>query len=56
MKTVQKIGNIELPVHDGKEKWMGPLNKWIALYSDEVKDFLDRLADVQDDRGKKLSP
>lgn len=48
-KTVQKIGNIELPLHNGKEEWMGPLYKWIAFYTDEVKDFLDRLADVEDE-------
>ncbi|XP_078363038.1 rasGAP-activating-like protein 1 isoform X2 [Oculina patagonica] len=48
-KTVQKIGNIELPMHNGKEEWMGPLYKWIAFYTDEVKDFLDRLADVEDE-------
>lgn len=47
-KTVQKIGNIEFPQHGGKEEWMGPLYKWIAFYTDEVKDFLDRLADVED--------
>lgn len=47
-KTVQKIGNIELPLQNGKEEWMGPLYKWIALYTDEVKDFLDQLADVED--------
>lgn len=48
-KTVQKIGNIELPLHNGKEEWMGPLYTWIAFYTDEVKDFLDRLADVEDE-------
>ena len=30
---------------------MGPLYKWIAFYTDEVKDFLDRLADVEDGEG-----
>ena len=30
---------------------MGPLYKWIALYTDEVKDFLDQLADVEDTEG-----
>lgn len=48
-KTVQKIGNIEFPHRGGKEEWMGPLYKWIAFYTDEVKDFLDRLADVEDE-------
>lgn len=52
-QTVQKIGNIELPLQNGKEEWMGPLYKWIAFYSDEVKDFLDRLADVEDEEGSK---
>lgn len=49
-KTVQKIGNIEFPQHSGKEEWMGPLYKWIGFYTDEVKDFLDRLADVEDEQ------
>lgn len=53
-QTVQKIGNIELPLHNGKEEWMGPLYKWIAFYTDEVKDFLDRLADVEDEDGSKI--
>lgn len=52
-QTVQKIGNIELPLHNGKEEWMAPLYKWIAFYTDEVKDFLDRLADVEDEDGSK---
>ena len=30
---------------------MGPLYKWVAFYTDEVKDFLDRLADVEDEEG-----
>lgn len=30
---------------------MGPLYKWIGFYTDEVKDFLDRLADVEDEQG-----
>ena len=51
LQTVQKIGNIEFPQHGGKEEWMGPLYKWIAFYTDEVKDFLDRLADVEDGEG-----
>lgn len=51
---MQKIGNIELPLHNGKEEWMGPLYKWIAFYTDEVKDFLDRLADVEDEDGSKI--
>jgi len=50
---VQKIGNIELPLHNGKEEWMAQLYKWIAFYTDEVKDFLDRLADVEDEDGSK---
>ena len=33
---------------------MGPLYKWIALYTDEVKDFLDQLADVEDTEGDYL--
>lgn len=33
---------------------MGPLYKWIALYTDEVKDFLDQLADVEDTEGNYL--
>lgn len=33
---------------------MGPLYKWIALYTDEVKDFLDQLADVEDTEGVYL--
>ena len=50
---MQKIGNIEHPLQNGKEEWMGPLYKWIAFYTDELKDFLDRLADVEDEDGNK---
>ena len=50
-QTVQKIGNIEFPHRGGKEEWMGHLYTWIAFYTDEVKDFLDRLADVEDEEG-----
>lgn len=32
---------------------MAPLYKWIAFYTDEVKDFLDMLADVEDEDGSK---
>lgn len=32
---------------------MGSLYTWIAFYTDEVKDFLDRLADVEDEEGNK---
>lgn len=45
-KTVQKIGNIEFPRRSGKEEWMESLHTWIAFYTDEVKDFLDKLTDV----------
>jgi len=47
-QTVQKIGNIEFPRRSGKEEWMESLHTWIAFYTDEVKDFLDKLTDVDD--------
>jgi len=51
-QTVQKIGNIEFPRRSGKEEWMESLHTWIAFYTDEVKDFLDKLTDVDDTKGK----
>lgn len=51
-QTVQKIGNIEFPRRNGKEEWMESLHTWIAFYTDEVKDFLDKLTDVDYTKGK----
>lgn len=51
-QTVQKIGNIEFPRRSGKEEWMESLHTWIAFYTDEVRDFLDKLTDVEDTKGK----
>ncbi|XP_068678969.1 rasGAP-activating-like protein 1 isoform X1 [Montipora foliosa] len=48
-KTVQKIGNLEFPRRGGKEEWMESLHTWIAFYTDEVKDFLDKLVEVDDE-------
>lgn len=49
---MQKIGNIEFPRRNGKEEWMESLHTWIAFYTDEVKDFLDKLTDVDYTKGK----
>lgn len=53
-QIVQKIGNIEFFLYNGKEEWMGLLYKWIVFYIDEVKDFLDRFVDVEDEDGSKI--
>ena len=52
-QTVQKIGNLEFPRRGGKEEWMESLHTWIAFYTDEVKDFLDKLVEVDDEEGNQ---
>ena len=52
-QAVQKIGNLDKEVSKGKEEWMAPLAFSIASYTEQVKDFLDRLMDVEDKQGIK---
>nr|XP_060641414.1 rasGAP-activating-like protein 1 isoform X1 [Anolis sagrei ordinatus] len=45
-KAVQSIGNLGFQVGRGKEQWMEPLHPFIMASIERVKDFLDRLIDV----------
>ena len=55
LQAVQKIGNLDKEVSKGKEEWMAPLAPSIAKYTEQVKDFLDRLMDVDDNQSKRNS-
>ncbi|KAJ6659120.1 hypothetical protein lerEdw1_019423 [Lerista edwardsae] len=46
-KAVQSIGNLGLQLGRGKEQWMEPLHPFILSSIGHVKDFLDRLIDVE---------
>lgn len=50
MQALQTIGNMGLQT--GKESWMEPLNPLIMDSVTRIKDFLDRLLDINDDEGK----
>ncbi|XP_042297423.1 rasGAP-activating-like protein 1 [Sceloporus undulatus] len=45
-KAVQSIGNLGLQLGYGKEQWMEPLHPFILSSIERVKEFLDRLIDV----------
>ncbi|XP_020662756.3 rasGAP-activating-like protein 1 isoform X1 [Pogona vitticeps] len=56
-KAVQSIGNLGLQVGHGKEQWMEPLHPFILSSIGRVKEFLDRLIEVdcEDEANKKQS-
>lgn len=50
-QAVQSVGNLGLQLGHGKELWMEPLHPIILYSVASVKDFLDKLIDI--DSGKK---
>ncbi|KAL2092141.1 hypothetical protein ACEWY4_011939 [Coilia grayii] len=48
-KAVQSVGNLGLQLGHGKEQWMAPLHPTILCSVASVKDFLDKLIDVDHD-------
>ncbi|KAL0979488.1 hypothetical protein UPYG_G00185770 [Umbra pygmaea] len=45
-KAVQSVGNLGLQLGHGKEQWMEPLHPMILCSVASVKDFLDKLIDI----------
>ncbi|KAJ8414806.1 hypothetical protein AAFF_G00023290 [Aldrovandia affinis] len=45
-KAVQSVGNLGLQLGHGKEQWMAPLHPVILRSVASVKDFLDKLVDI----------
>lgn len=52
-QAVQSVGNLGLQLGHGKELWMEPLHPIILYSVASVKDFLDKLIDIDQDSGKK---
>uniref|UniRef100_A0A8C9K7B4 RAS protein activator like 1 n=1 Tax=Panthera tigris altaica TaxID=74533 RepID=A0A8C9K7B4_PANTA len=52
-KAVQSIGNLGQQLGQGKELWMAPLHPFLLQSISRVRDFLDRLVDV-DGEGESL--
>ncbi|XP_072538128.1 rasGAP-activating-like protein 1 [Salminus brasiliensis] len=50
-KALQSIGNLGLQLGHGKEQWMAPLHPIILCSVASIKDFLDKLIDVDHDSG-----
>ncbi|XP_036383530.1 rasGAP-activating-like protein 1 [Megalops cyprinoides] len=48
-KAVQSVGNLGLQLGHGKEQWMAPLHPVILRSVASVKDFLDKLIDIDHD-------
>ncbi|KAM6954466.1 rasGAP-activating-like protein 1 [Aplochiton taeniatus] len=48
-KAVQSVGNLGLQLGHGKEQWMAPLHPMILCSVTSVKDFLDKLIDIDHD-------
>ncbi|XP_061527376.1 rasGAP-activating-like protein 1 isoform X2 [Phycodurus eques] len=48
-KALQSVGNLGLQLGHGKEQWMAPLHPIILRSVASVKDFLDKLIDVDHD-------
>ncbi|XP_075390161.1 rasGAP-activating-like protein 1 isoform X1 [Tenrec ecaudatus] len=46
-KAVQSIGNLGQQLGQGKELWMAPLHPFLLQSISRVRDFLDRLVDVE---------
>ncbi|KAH1180244.1 rasGAP-activating-like protein 1 isoform X1 [Mauremys mutica] len=55
-KAVQSIGNLGLQLGHGKEQWMAPLHPFILPSIARVKDFLDKLIDVDSESAGKAQP
>lgn len=48
-KALQSVGNLGLQLGHGKEQWMAPLHPIIQRSVASVKDFLDKLIDIDHD-------
>ncbi|CAJ1068014.1 rasGAP-activating-like protein 1 isoform X1 [Xyrichtys novacula] len=48
-KALQSVGNLGLQLGHGKEQWMAPLHPIILRSVSSVKDFLDKLIDIDHD-------
>ncbi|XP_056585728.1 rasGAP-activating-like protein 1 isoform X1 [Triplophysa dalaica] len=48
-KALQSVGNLGLQLGHGKEQWMTPLHSIILCSVSSVKDFLDKLIDIEYD-------
>ncbi|KYO31782.1 rasGAP-activating-like protein 1 isoform X1 [Alligator mississippiensis] len=55
-KAVQSIGNLGLQLGHGKEQWMAPLHPFIIPCVSHVKDFLDKLIDVDSENAGEAQP
>ncbi|XP_069768610.1 rasGAP-activating-like protein 1 [Narcine bancroftii] len=53
-KAVQSIGNLGLQLGHGKELWMTPLHPFILQSVGCVKDFLDKLIDIDNENATDL--
>ncbi|XP_051888171.1 rasGAP-activating-like protein 1 [Pristis pectinata] len=53
-KAVQSIGNLGLQLGHGKELWMTPLHPFILQSVSCVKDFLDKLIDIDNESATDL--
>ncbi|KAK3710178.1 hypothetical protein QZH41_010566 [Actinostola sp. cb2023] len=47
-KIVQKISNMKSQDNARNDDWMAPLSSRIEMYSDHLKDFFDKIMDVDD--------
>lgn len=54
LQAVQSIGNLGQQLGQGKELWMAPLHPFLLQSVSRVRDFLDRLVDVDGDEGEFL--
>uniref|UniRef100_A0A665X0I9 RAS protein activator like 1 n=1 Tax=Echeneis naucrates TaxID=173247 RepID=A0A665X0I9_ECHNA len=52
-KALQSVGNLGLQLGHGKEQWMAPLHPIILRSVASVKDFLDKLIDIDHDIGNR---
>lgn len=50
--ALQSVGNLGLQLGHGKEQWMAPLHPIILRSVASVKDFLDKLIDIDHEIGK----
>ena len=51
-QALQSVGNLGLQLGHGKEQWMAPLHPIILRSVASVKDFLDKLIDIDHDIGE----
>lgn len=51
-QALQSVGNLGLQLGHGKEQWMAPLHPIILRSVACVKDFLDKLIDIDHDVGE----